>query len=180
MSDKKSEAKSEAPPAAPAAGEPAKKSPVKAIVIVAVLMLVEGVGVYMFVGKTGPQPAAAAVEGKDDAHHDQSVELALIEDKFQNLQTGRVWVRDTEIVLKVRSKNEEYVTKQLEERAAEIKEGISQIFRRAQHSQLKEPGLETINRQVSTFINQTLGKDAEGKERVERVVIPKCKGFPAD
>ena len=91
-----------------------------------------------------------------------------------------MWVWDTEIVLKVRSKNEEHVTKQLEERAAEIKEGISQIFRRAQHSQLKEPGLETINRQVSTFVQQVLGKDADGKERLERIVIPKCKGFPAD
>ena len=180
MSDKKPDAKSEPAAAAPAAAAPAKKSPVKAIVIVAVLMIVEGVAVYMFIGKTGPQPAAAAVEGKDDAHHDASVEVPLIEDKFQNLQTGRVWVWDAEIVLKVRSKNEEHVTKQLEERAAEIKEGISQIFRRAQHSQLKEPGLETINRQVSTFIQQVLGKDAEGKERLERIVIPKCKGFPAD
>jgi hypothetical protein len=25
-----------------------------------------------------------------------------------------------------------------------------------------------------------LGKDGEGKDRLERVVIPKCKGFPAD
>jgi flagellar basal body-associated protein FliL len=178
MSDKKSDAKSEPAPAAAAPAPAAKKSPVKAIAIVAVLMIVEGVGVYMFLGKTGPQPAAAAVEGKDDAHHDQTVELALIEEKFQNLQTGRVWVWDTEIVLKIRSKNEEYVTKQLEQRAGEIKEGISQIFRRAQHSQLKEPGLETINRQISTFMNQAIGKDAEGKERLERVVIPKCKGFP--
>jgi flagellar basal body-associated protein FliL len=175
MSDKKSEAKSESG-AAPA---PAKK-PVAAIAVVAILMLAEGAGVYMFVGRTGPQPVAAAVEGKEDAQHDATVEVPLIEDKFQNMQSGRVWVWDSELVLKVRSKNHEFVAKVLEDHAAEIKEGVSQIFRRAQHSQLKEPGLETINRQVSSFISQMLGKDGDGKERLERVVIPKCKGFPAD
>lgn len=153
----------------------------KVIAIVAVLMVAEGAGVYFFVAKSGPAPAAAAeIHGKDEENLDASVEVAFIEEKFQNLQTGRVWVWDTEIVLKIKAKNEEYVTKQLEARAAEIKEGVSQIFRRAQHSQLKEPNLETINRQVSVFINQIIGKDANGKERIDRIVIPKCKGFPAD
>ena len=68
----------------------------------------------------------------------------------------------------------------LENKAAEIKEGVAMIFRRAQHSQLKEPGLETINRQISAYVNQAIGKDAEGHERVVRVVIPKCRGFPGD
>jgi flagellar basal body-associated protein FliL len=180
MSDKKADAKAEAPAPAAAPEQPAKKSPVKPIAIVAVLMIAEAAGVYMFVGKTGPQPAAAAVEGKEEAGKDALVEIPLIEDKFQNLQTGRVWVWDSEIVLKAKSKNQEFVAKQLEERTAEIKEGVSQIFRRAQHGQLKEPGLETINRQITAFMSQILGKDGEGKERLERVVIPKCKGFPAD
>jgi flagellar basal body-associated protein FliL len=175
MSDKKSEAKSDSG----SGGAPAKK-PVAAIAVVAILMLAEGAGVYMFVGRTGPQPVAAAVEGKEDAQHDATVEVPLIEDKFQNMQSGRVWVWDSELVLKVRAKNQEFVAKVLEDHAAEIKEGVSQIFRRAQHSQLKEPGLETINRQVSSFISQMIGKDGDGKERLERVVIPKCKGFPAD
>lgn len=177
MADSKSPPPADAAPAATAA----KKSPVKAIGIVAALMIVEGVAVFMFVGKTGPQPVAAAeVKGEHDADEHASVEIPLIEDKFQNMQTGRVWVWDTEIVLKVKSKYEKAVSKLLESRAAEIKEGVSMIFRRAQHTHLKEPGLETINRQISAYINEVIGKDAEGKERVERVVIPKCKGFPAD
>ncbi len=176
MADKPSDNKSES-----AAAVPKKKSPMKVVGIVGVLMAAEAVGVYFFVAKTGPQAAAAAeIQGKDEENHEATMELALIEEKFQNLQTGRVWVWDAEIVLKVKAKNEPYVSKQLEERAGEIKEGISQIFRRAQHSQLKEPNLETINRQISVFINQTIGKDANAKDRIERIVIPKCKGFPAD
>ncbi len=178
MPDAKPESRNDA---TQATGAPAKgSSSVKIILAVAILMVVEAAGIYFFVGKTGPKPVEAAVEGKDETNHDSVVEVPLIEDKFQNMQTGRVWVWDTEVVLKVRSKNEEYVTKQLEDRAAEVKEGISLIFRRAQHAQLKEPGLETINRQIASFTAQLLGKDGEGKDRLERVVIPKCKGFPAD
>lgn len=178
MPDAKPESRNDA---TQANGAPAKgSSSVKIILAVVILMVVEAAGIYFFVGKTGPKPVEAAVEGKDETNHDSVVEVPLIEDKFQNMQTGRVWVWDTEVVLKVRSKNEEYVTKQLEDRAAEVKEGISLIFRRAQHAQLKEPGLETINRQIASFTAQLLGKDGEGKDRLERVVIPKCKGFPAD
>jgi flagellar basal body-associated protein FliL len=147
------------------------------------MMIAEAVGVYVFVGATGAHPQAAAahtIQGADQADLDASVELPLLEEKFQNMQTGRAWIWDTEIVLKVRAKNQAFVTKELESRMAEVKEGVSLIFRRSPHSQLKEPGLETINRQLTAYLNQVLGKDPDGKDRLERVVIPKCKGFPAD
>jgi len=163
---------------------PAKKGPpIKAIGLVAALMVAEAVGVVLFVGMTGAKPQAASAHeltGLDHADAEETVEIALIEDRFQNLQTGRVWIWDTEIVLKVKTRNEEYVNRMLEKRAAEIKEGVAMAFRRAPHAQLKEPGLETINHQLTAYLNQTLGKDPDGKERIERVVIPKCKGFPAD
>jgi len=89
-----------------------------------------------------------------------------------------VW--DTEIVLKVKKKNEEAVAAVLESKAAEMKEGLSAIFRRAQLGQLKEPGLESLNRQLFTFASQMVGKDAEGRERIDRVLIPKCRGFAAN
>lgn len=175
-------ADSKAPaPAAEAAPAPAKKSPVKAIAVVAALMVAEAAVVYMFVGKTGPQAAVAhEVKGLDQPDEHATVEIPLMEEKFQNMQTGRVWIWDTEVVLKVRSRHEAFVTRQLESRAAEIKETLSLIFRRAQHNQLKEPGLETINRQVTAALSELIGKDPEGKDRIERVVIPKCRGFPAD
>lgn len=163
---------------------PAKKGlPIKVIGIVAVLMAAEAGGVFFVVKATSPKVAAAAeakLEHADQNDTEATVEIQLIDDKFQNLQTGRVWIWDSEIYLKVKKKNEEFVNKVLEEKSAEIKEGVSMIFRRAQHSQLKEPGLETINRQLVAYMNQVLGKDADGKERIERVLIPKCRGFPAD
>jgi hypothetical protein len=171
------------PPPAPEAKPEKKGMPIKTIGVVAGLMIAEAVGVFLFVSATNPHVQAAAaqtIKGADQTDLEASVEVPLIEDKFQNMQTGRVWIWDTEIVLKVRARNKDFVTKELERRQAEIAEGVALIFRRSPHSNLKEPGLETINRQLAAYMNQVLGKDAEGKERLERVVIPKCKGFPAD
>lgn len=160
-----------------------KKGPGKTVGIIAALMIAEAAGVYFIMQATGPKHAEAtdvAIEGADVHVEDVSVELPLMGDKFQNLQTGRVWVWDAEIVLKVKSKNESFVAEQLQSRAAEIKEGVSMIFRKAQHSHLKEPGLETLNRQLTAYVSDLLGKDSDGQERFDRVVIPKCKGFPAE
>lgn len=170
------------PEAAATAEAPPKGKPIKVIAIVAVLMAVEGVAVFMIASMTGPKHAEAAkhVEGVDQTDHEAAVEIQLVDDRFQNMQTGRVWVWDSEIVLKVKTKNEAFVTKVLETRSAEMKEGVALIFRRAQHSQLKEPGLETVNKQLSVYLNEIIGKDGEGHDRIERVVIPKCKGYPAE
>lgn len=181
MADKDKPQGEEAQPSAPQA--PAKKgSPVKLFGIVGVLMILQGAGVFMLARMTGPQPAAAAASllTADQTDHEATAEVALLDDRFQNMQSGRVWIWDMEFVLKVKAKNQEFVQQQLESRAAEIKEGVALIIRKAQHSQLREPGLESINRQIVAYLNTCLGADAEGKSRIERLLIPKCKGFPAE
>lgn len=148
--------------------------------IVAALMIVEGAavaGFFMMAG--GPKEAEAALE-EGDPNADLSVELELVKEQFQNMQTNRVWLWDTEIYMKVLAANEESVAGQLERRSAEIKSGIAEIVRRSSHSQLREPGLETLTRQVSAYVHTIFGDDAEGEPRVERIIIAKCKGFPAD
>lgn len=162
---------------------PAKKKGAKTPIIVAGIMIAEAVGVFMVAKMTSPKAAEAATEasiaGEHGADPSATVELALMDDKFQNMQTGQVWIWDAEIVLKVKTRHEEAVSKVLESKGSEIKEGVAAIFRRAQHSALKEPGLETINRQLLAFVNQMVGKDGDGHDRVERVLIPRCRGFPA-
>lgn len=162
------------PPAASA-----RKLPLKVVGIVAGIMLAEAAGVVFLVGMMGrpPQEAAAEVHGEDHDALDGTVEIELVDDRFQNMQSGRVWSWEIAVFLKVKKKNEEYVTAQLEERSAEIKEGVSQIIRRAQHVHLKEPDLTTLNRQVRAFLDKALGTDPEGNSRIERVMIPKCKGI---
>jgi flagellar basal body-associated protein FliL len=172
------------PPQTEQKDAPAKKGlPVKTIGIVAVVMVLEAVLIVALLGMTGPKAAKAEAKdlhGQEEAKQEALAEIQLVEDNFQNMQTGRVWMWNVSVFIQVREKNKEHVAKQAEQRQAEIKEGIAQIFRRAQHSHLKEPGLETINRQLATYLNRVFGNDAEGAPRVERVMIPRCRGMPAD
>jgi flagellar basal body-associated protein FliL len=169
--------------ATPAEAAPPPKKSKKTVFIVAGVMVLEAALVLGVVKLVGGKPKAAEatqLQGKEQADALATVEIPLVEEKFQNMQTGRVWIWDAAIALKVKQKHKEFVEKELERRQSEVKEAVAMVFRRATHSQLKEPGLETINRQLSALVQQTFGTDPEGHDRVERVLIPRCRGFPAD
>lgn len=179
MADKPDKKEGEAAPAAPAAA-PKKGLPVKMLGAVVVVMAIEGAGVFFIARMTGPQKAVAEVAAVEEHHEEEFAEVPLVEDKFQNMQSGRAYIWDTSIVLKVRTKDEQLVTDTLSKRAAEVKEAVSLLFRRAPHAQLTEPGLETLNRQLYVLLNSFVEKDAEDKDRIVKVMVPKCRGFPAE
>ncbi|MCB9846183.1 MAG: hypothetical protein H6811_09385 [Phycisphaeraceae bacterium] len=160
-----------------------KKSPILVIAIVAGLMVVEGAGVALFMAMSGApsQAGAAGIAGTDEADGEALQEVELFRGRFQNLATGRVWDWEVEIFLKVREKYVDKVRSTMERRKAEINEGLARIFRKSQHNQLKEPGLQTISRQVTAYMLEVFGADpADGVPYVERVLLPKCDGYPAD
>jgi flagellar basal body-associated protein FliL len=159
-------------------GKKGKKLPI----VVGALMLLEGVAVFGLVKflSGGPSAAQAELAGQELAGEQAPVEILLVNDAFQNMQTGRVWEWRVEIYLRVRQKNVEEVKRVQERDQATIKEGVALIFRRAHDRHLREPGLETIQRQVTTYINEIFGTDPDGIPRVDRVIISECKGFPAD
>lgn len=181
MAGKKEEKPAAPPPAAEA--KPAKGGlPIKTIGIVGVIMVLEAVAVFFIFSKLGPKPVVADVHAtdlKEDATQEM-VEIPVLEDKFQNHQQGKVWFWDVKIVVQTKAKNQEMVTSHLENRSAEVQEGIGQIIARAQPAQLKEPDRQTIVRQVSAYLNQLLGNDAEGHGLIERVLIPRCRGVPGE
>ena len=72
------------------------------------------------------------------------------------------------------------IEKALEQRENEITEGIRLIISKAQDRHLKEPGGETIRRQLTTYINTVFGADPDGEHRVEKLLISRFDGFPAD
>jgi len=160
-----------------------RKAPLKVIIVVAGLMLVEAVAVVGLVMLTsgGPQQASAdELEGQQLADEERLVEIELINDTFQNRNSGQSWMWQTELYLQVRNKNKAHVEKTLEERKAEIAEGVRLIISKAQDRHLKEPGNETIRRQLTAYINDVFGTDAAGDPRVERLIIAKFDGFPAE
>ena len=173
--DKKTE---ETTPAAPAK----KKPPIVPMAIVLVVMVVEAVVVFMVAGMTsgGSKAEASELHDEHSTEGESVVEVPVFEGDFQNLTSGRVFVWKTEIVLEVRQKNAEHITHQLEQRQAAVREAIARIYRRTQHAQLKEPGSETLTRQLSAMFDEFFGPDPEGHSRIERVLVPVCDGYPAD
>jgi len=177
MADKKP--KAEAAPEPSADGAPKKKKPIKLIGMIAGVMALEAGVLVAVMGMTGPKTVQAKPVEVHSPDEDKTLEIEVVSDKFQNLQTGRVWVWDTSVYVQVMAKHEEQVGGILERRAAEIKEGIGQIVSRAQHAQLREPERQTLNRQITGYLNELL-KDDAGHALFERVLIPKCNGFSTD
>jgi flagellar basal body-associated protein FliL len=183
MAEKQAQARPEAGKGVdtPAPEKKKKKSGPKVMIIVAGLMLVEAAGLFVVFKLANPASTQAQVEthNVEPDESELSEEILIADDKFQNLQTGRVWVWDTAVYVRVKSADAATVEAILDRRAAEVNEGVSQIISRAQIAQLKEPERQTLNRQLAAFLERILvAKD--GRPLFERVLIPKCRGFPAD
>lgn len=163
--------------ATPKSGKPG----IKTLGIVAAIMIAEGAGVYFLVSMTGaPKTSGAAIAGEQEAEREKTQELLLVEDRFQNVDSGTIWLWDTSIFVQVRNKNVDRVKEIMERRKAEIKEGVSLIFRRAEDRHLRsDPGLETVTRQLTAYVNDVFGTDKNELPLVERVIIPKCTGINA-
>jgi flagellar basal body-associated protein FliL len=158
-----------------------KKKPLMTIAIVAVVMVLEAVlvvGFVMFSGIGAGSAEAGTIEGQNVAEQERTVEIPLVDARFQNLASGQAWTWQVEAVLQVKKKREAKVLAELERRRAEITEGVAMIIRRAAHAHLIEPGLETIHRQLGAYIEEVFGFEPDGEPMVERVLLPKCQGVP--
>lgn len=179
MADKKPDAA----PAADKAAEqapPKKKLPIKTIGIVAGIMIVEAVAVFMLLGSGAPKAShgeTPAAELHDD-DSEKTSEIELVTDKFQNMTTGQAWVWQISIFLQVKNKNSERVEEVLEQRRAEIREGLLQIIGKARHTQLTEPEKQTLSRQIASFLERLDGMTVDGKSVIERVIFADCRGYP--
>lgn len=179
MADK--ETKSNEKPEAADAPVKSGKIGMKTIILVAGLLAGEAavVGVAMTMW-AGPGEVQAEIVQSDDAQAESVAEMMIVSDRFPNHQSGKIWLWDTEIQIQVKQKNSEYVSRILEERNAEIKTGVSALWRNAHHRHLTEPNLETMTRQLTEYFNQAFGVDANGESRVYKVLIPRCVGMPGD
>jgi flagellar basal body-associated protein FliL len=187
MADKKPDDKKPQAAADADAAPPKKKGGIKVMAVVAVLMGLEAGGLF-FALKGGPAKSEAGevhANLEDDASQKKE-EVVVVEEQFQNLQTGSVWIWDIAIYAEVKAMHAAQLTEILDRRSGAIREGISQIFSRAQHAQLKEPERLTLNRQITAFLNKLIEEEAPTAEAgahdklIERVLIPKCRGFPAN
>lgn len=188
MADKKSDAANEKPKdeaggdgsATAASGK--KKLPIKTIGIVAALMVAEAVAVFVLLGSGAPKSSHGEVVATElhDDESEKTTEIELVTDKFQNMTTGQAWVWQVSIFLQVKNKNSDRVQAVLEQRRAEIREGLLQIIGKARHTQLTEPEKPTLTRQIGSFLDRLDGMTTDGKSAIERVMFADCRGFPTN
>ncbi|HCD33511.1 MAG TPA: hypothetical protein DER01_13970 [Phycisphaerales bacterium] len=164
-------------------GEKQSKLPMKAIIIVASILLLEGIGIsaaFMVAGKPSPveaDPAALDAE----AMANQQVEELVVSDKFPNSKMGRTYLYDTEVYILLRRKHRDRVMNDLQNMNVRISSEISTIFRSIDPLLLEEPTLATLRRQIKAKMDDTFGKDEQtGQPLVEDVLIRKCTRFRAD
>lgn len=163
-------------------GKASKGLSLKLITFISGLMIAEAALVIGVIALLGPFSSSAQVAagGLEPDVAEQTREVLVVEEKFQNLQTGRVWIWDIAVYAQVRNRNVGRLERVLDQRSAEIQQGVSQIISRAQHAQLREPEQQTLRRQIHAFLNGIVGADQNNEPVVERVLLPRCRGFPAD
>ena len=163
--------------------EAKKKLPLKTILILAAVMLIEGAaisGVWLLSGGAADVGAdSAAVD--DEAYMNELVEELVVEGKFQNTKTNRAYLYDTQVYIKVRRKHQDKVKEELESKRAAITMEIASIIRSAEPVHLREEKLATLIRQTKAALQEMLTADDDtGESKVEEVTIPKFIQYRTD
>lgn len=156
-----------------------KTLPIKTVIILAVVLLIEGAAISAaFLLTGGPDAVKADGALMDEmAEMEQPVEELVVADNFQNTKTGKTYIYDTEIFVVVKRKNRERVMKTLETMSAQVTTAIAIIFRRAEPAHLLEPSLATLNHQIKVALDERFKRDDEGNPIVQQVLIKKCTQF---
>ena len=128
---------------------PKKKLPIKALIAVVAVLLIEAVAisaVFILGGQPDPVKADEGTGIDMVAEAEKLVEKLLLQDKFQNTRTGRAYLYDTTIYFTVKSKNLGDVEGMIEGNRARIESDIAAIFRKAEPAFLMEPEISTLTR----------------------------------
>jgi flagellar basal body-associated protein FliL len=121
-----------------------------------------------------PIPAAGGAKSAKG----KTAEVAVLDFKAQNKQTGRSFIYDVSVFVVVKSDAEQQVKDTITARKALITDRIRTIIAQNDPEKLgggSEPGLETLRRQVKHQLDEIVGDGF-----VEEVLIPRCIPYRSD
>lgn len=150
-------------------------------IFVTVLMLGEGLGIYLAMRMFEPQPVDAAKLGgmknpDGDSPYGNLVEVLVGEFKAPWSKSGRTFLFEVSVAVRVSDKAKETVSKKLADNQSLISDRIVRIIRSAELHQLEEDGLETIRRQIKYALDSIVGDETA----IVEVLIPRYIKFRAD
>jgi flagellar basal body-associated protein FliL len=167
MADKKNESESEETP------KPKKGGGLKFIIVVLALLGIEG-GVLFFVFSSGKPQTVEATEPVIVANPEDEklVELLVLDDRLVNDRTGISYLYQTEIYVKVRKKDEEWVKDEIERSKNSLRAQLGGIWRTAEPTHFQEPLFETLTRRVETVMRERFDhKSSDSKPVIDRCVL---------
>lgn len=157
----------------------------KTPVLVGIVMVVEAVvlfaGMKFLMGGPAPAAGAAIVEPAKDEHGEvkpaaldpkAKSEVPLLEVRAPNKRNGRTVIYQVKVVVSTKSEHAEQVAALIKQREALIKDRVRTIIAQSDPDRLdggKEPGLETLRRQIKHHLDEILGEGV-----IEEVLVPDC------
>jgi len=145
-----------------------KKGRLGTILVVGVLMLVEGVAIYLAVDFFTDDPAAAAAGAVAEAEaqgqaaqppKDDTAELEVAQCRSTNSKEGRVYHYSIRVSVLVPESELERLTALVEKRRSRIDERVNIVVRSAEPKQLREPGFESLKRRLRAELTEVFKDD---------------------
>lgn len=173
------------PEETPAPETPKKKSPIKAVILVFAIVVIEAVAIIGFFKMTGPDPVQAALQNDDAVIEvdelDKIVELRVIDARLPNNKAGAIYLYNTQVWVQCKQRYSEKVSDELERHRNEITAEITAIWRTSDPKHFKEPKLESLTRKVGALLDARFGNDPElGQPFITKSLIVMQPGFRLD
>lgn len=145
------------------------------VLVVALLMIGEGVAIYLLTNALGQAPASAVAAGAGPGENaigvvtdEQLTEVELAECRPSNKMSGKLINFHVRVSVLVAAEDRERVEKMAKARRARLLDRIQFVFRSADLKHLNEPALETVKRRLKHEFDRVFGDD----ELIMEVLIP--------
>lgn len=145
------------------------------VLVIALLMIGEGLAIYLLSNSLSPAPASAVAAngaGGNDAiglvTEQQVAEVELAECRPSNKMSGKLINFHVRVSVLVAAADKERVEKTAKAGRGRLLDRIHFVFRSADLKHLNEPALETVKRRLKHEFDRIFGDD----ELIKEVLIP--------
>ncbi len=148
--------------------------------IIAVVMIVEGVGIFgamkMFGAGPGSAAAMESIEGLDEETDSKDVEVQIAEFNALNEKSGVTFLVDISVSARVPADRAAEIRGLLNDSRATIVDRLTQAVRSVNANHLKEEDLATIRRKMKFELDKVL----EDETMISELLITRFQKFRAD
>lgn len=167
-------------PVTPEEQKSKSKLPLKTILIILAVLLLEGGTIAVFMTfKGGPTPAEGTnpIEGDTQVDQKEYDEVTLAGNfNVDNYMGGKTRLVITmEVCAKVTKDKGEEFRGLVDTHKTEIKDTIRTLVASAQPDQIKDPKLQVIKREIQTAVEKVIG---EGQ--IQEILVSSWQSYPAD